>query len=181
MKKNNILKMTSAAVFAAVIFAVTAFVSIKLPLFSEGYFNLGDCFIIIAALSLGPLWGGLAGGIGAALADLMLGYVVYSPATFVIKFLMAVAAYYVFTGIKKTGLKYETAAAAAAAVVAELVMISGYFLFEMPMYGFAVAVADIAGNATQGVCNFIAGTVIYGVLSKTGVIRKLFGKKEISQ
>ncbi len=175
MKKQNVFKMCCAALFAAVI--CVCIVAIPIPLPGNGYFNLGDCFIIVASLCIGPLWGGLAGAVGAGLSDLFLGYTYYAPATFVIKWLMSVAAYFVFKAILKSGFKFRTVATVAAAAVAELIMVGGYFLFEIPLYGIAVAVADVIGNATQGVCGIIAGSLVYTILSETGVVKRLFEKK----
>ena len=173
MRNKNVFKMCCAAVFAALIFVSIYAVPIPLP--GNGYFNLGDCFIIVAALCIGPLWGGLAGAVGAGLSDLLLGYTYYAPATFIIKWLMAVAAYFIFTGILKTGFKFRIIAVVISAFVAELIMVAGYFVFEIPLYGIGVAVADIAGNAIQGACGMAAGSLLYSILMETGAVKKLFG------
>lgn len=173
MQKSNVFKMCCAAVFAALI--CVSIYAVPIPLAGNGYFNLGDCFIIVAALSIGPLWGGIAGAVGAGLSDLLLGYTYYAPASFVIKWLMAVVSYYIFKAILKTGFKFKVVAVVVAAFAAELVMTVGYFVFEIPLYGIGTAVADIAGNAVQGVCGMVAGSLLYSILMKTGVVRKLFG------
>ncbi|MBC7130700.1 ECF transporter S component, partial [Candidatus Bathyarchaeota archaeon] len=51
----------------------------------KGYFNIGETMVYTAALLFGPLVGGVAGGFGSMLADLLLGYYQYAPATLVIK------------------------------------------------------------------------------------------------
>ena len=80
-------KIVASSLFAAITFISTMFFTIKLP---NGYANLGDCFIIIAACLMGAKYGAAASAIGASLADIMLGYQSYAPATFVIKALMAI-------------------------------------------------------------------------------------------
>ena len=52
--------------------AVATMLSIPVPGFRL-YFNFGEGIIYLAALLLGPVWGAAAGGIGAAMADLLLG------------------------------------------------------------------------------------------------------------
>ena len=52
---------------------------------STGFFNIGEAFVYIAALVGGPITGAISGGVGAALADLALGYGIYAPATLVLK------------------------------------------------------------------------------------------------
>jgi len=66
---------------------------IKIPSPLKGYINLGDGIVLIASWILPLPYGLIAAGLGSALADLFSGYVVYAPATFIIKALMAVVAY----------------------------------------------------------------------------------------
>ncbi|MBQ3550427.1 MAG: ECF transporter S component [Clostridia bacterium] len=172
MKKNKLFKLCCAAVFAAVICIFTFAFPVPLP--NKGYFNFGDCFIIVAALCLGPLWGGVAAGVGAGLADLILGYTFYAPATFIIKWLMAVCCYFVFKAFLKINKRLDILGIALGAITAEIVMILGYFVFEIPLYGLGVAVADILGNAIQGVIGAVSGSALFGVLYKTGAVKKLF-------
>lgn len=172
MKEKKVYKIAMSALFAAIVCVATVVINIPLP--TGGYFNLGDCFIIVAALSIGPLWGGLAAGIGAGLSDLILGFAIYSPATFVIKFLMAVAVYYIAKGVRNTGFRFDILTVTAAAAVGEIIMIAGYFVYEIFLYGIGGAAADILGNAIQGVCGLVCGSLVYNVLNKTGAVKKLF-------
>ena len=172
MKKNKLFKLCCAAVFAAVICIFTFAFPVPLP--NKGYFNFGDCFIIVAARCLGPLWGGVAAGVGAGLADLILGYTFYAPATFIIKWLMAVCCYFVFKAFLKINKRLDILGIALGAITAEIVMILGYFVFEIPLYGLGVAVADILGNAIQGVIGAVSGSALFCVLYKTGAVKKLF-------
>ena len=172
VKNKAVYKISVSALFAALI--CVAVVVFQVPLPTGGYFNFGDCFIIVAALCIGPLWGGLAAGVGAGLSDLILGFAVYSPVTVVVKFLMAVVIFYIVKGVRKTGFKYDVVTVTAAAAAGEVVMIAGYFLFEIFYYGFAGAAADVLGNAIQGACGMVSGSLVFNILSKTGVTSKLF-------
>ncbi len=78
-----------SAVFTVLVFAATAVLAVYQP-FTGGYINLGESMIYLAALISGPVVAGLAGGVGAALADLALGYSIFAPGTLVIKFLEGV-------------------------------------------------------------------------------------------
>ncbi|MBO5913529.1 MAG: ECF transporter S component [Clostridia bacterium] len=172
MKKGKLFKVCCAAVFAALICIFTFAFPVPLP--NKGYFNFGDCFIIVAALCLGPVFGGLAAGIGAGLADLILGYTYYAPATFVIKWLMVVACWLIYKAFLKLNKKLGILGIIVGAIIAEIVMILGYFLFEIPLYGLGVAIADIIGNATQGAIGAVSGSLLFIVLEKTGAVKKLF-------
>ena len=58
------------------------FVSIPV---GPGFFNVGEIVIYTAAFLFGGVVGGLAGGVGAAAADVTLGYAVWAPITLVVK------------------------------------------------------------------------------------------------
>lgn len=80
---NRIREMSRTAVFAALVFVATMIIRIPIPA-TQGYFNVGDSMVYASALLFGPLVGGLAGGIGAGLADI-IGYPIFAPGTFIIK------------------------------------------------------------------------------------------------
>ncbi|MCQ2363884.1 MAG: ECF transporter S component, partial [Acidaminococcaceae bacterium] len=67
MQMTKTTRLILAALFAAVCCVATEFLKIPGPL---GYYHLGDGFCMLAGLILGPVWGGLAAGIGSALAGL---------------------------------------------------------------------------------------------------------------
>lgn len=71
----------SAVVGAAVAVATMA-ISIPVGL---GYLNFGEVVIYTAAFLFGGVVGGLGGGIGAAAADVVLGFAFYAPITLVAK------------------------------------------------------------------------------------------------
>lgn len=67
----------------AVMIALVAVVT-RLLVFpvGQGFFNFSDTAVYFVAFTFGPWIGFLAGGIGAALADLSLGYAAFAPLTF---------------------------------------------------------------------------------------------------
>ena len=171
-KPNKTRKLITAAVFAALIL-VTTLIKIPVPSMTEGYVNLGDCFVLLAGLLLGPLWGGLAAAVGSALSDLILGYPIYAPATFLIKWLMALTAFYLCRLLSKTKIPL-TLNSVISAVAGEAVMIGGYFLYELPLYG-AAAVASIFGNTVQAVFGAVAAVILYVIIRSNKQLRNLTG------
>ena len=77
------LKLTAAIIFAAMVCLVTLSFYVSVPA-TTGYFNLGETVIYIAALVFGPFVGAIAGGLGAAIADILL-MPVFAPGTLIIK------------------------------------------------------------------------------------------------
>jgi uncharacterized membrane protein len=72
------------AIFSALVCVATFAFTIYVP-HTRGFFNIGETMVYITALLFGPIVGGIAGGFGSMLADLILGYAHYAPATLVIK------------------------------------------------------------------------------------------------
>lgn len=79
-------KLTMAAMFAALCYVGFAVFKIDIPVGSEKTaFHLGNVFVVLGALFLGGLWGGMAGAVGLTIADLTSGYVTSAPKTFLLK------------------------------------------------------------------------------------------------
>ena len=149
-------KLVLAALFTALACVATMIIKIPSPL--KGYLNLGDCIVLLAGWLLSPVYGILAAGLGSALADLFSGYLVYAPATFLIKGLMALIAHYGFRLLHKklSALPSEIISG----VAAEMMMVLGYFVFEGFLYGFLPSAVNIPANGVQGVAGLLIGTVL---------------------
>lgn len=158
-------KIVVASLMAALTCVATMIIKIPSPL--EGYLNLGDCVVLVAGWILSPLYGFLAAGLGSALADLLSGYALYAPATFVIKGLMALAAFAVYKLLQKRVGKF--AARLIGGVTAEVLMIAGYFVFEGFLYGFGPSVVNIPANGVQGVAGIIVGLLLIKVFEKANI------------
>lgn len=161
--KTKTQKIVMASMLAALCCVATMIIKIPSPL--KGYLNLGDCVVLLAGWLLSPSYGFVAAGIGSALADVLSGYVIYAPATFVIKGLMAVIAYFGFKMIhNKFG---NTPSRIISGVLAEIAMVFGYFVFEGFMYGFAPSVVNIPANSVQGVAGVIVGVILVKIFEKS--------------
>lgn len=154
-----------AALMAALACVATMIIKIPSPL--KGYLNLGDCIVLTAGWMLSPTYGFLAAGLGSALADVFSGYVTYAPATFIIKGLMALIAFYGFKLLnKKIG---KLPSRIISGIVAEIVMILGYFVFEGFLYGFIPSAVNIPANGVQGIAGLIIGVILIKVFEKSKI------------
>ena len=162
---TNTKKLVTAALFAAIACIATAVLVIPVPS-TGGYLNLGDAVVLLGAFALGPVWGAAAGGIGTAMADLLLGYAAYVPGTMVIKGLMALAAGWLFNKTLSFG---SVKAGVISGLVGELIMVGGYFLYEALFLGYGMAaIAAVPANSLQG----LLGIVIGAALAKAVLHRK---------
>ena len=162
---NATRNIVMAALLAALTCVATMLIKIPSPL--KGYVNLGDGIVLLCGWMLSPAYGFLAAGIGSGLADLFAGYAIYVPVTFAIKGLMAIIAHYGFVLFVKR--LRSIPARVLAGVLAEVVMVLGYYIFEGVLYGFAASVVNIPANAVQGVAGIILGTVLSKIFQKTNL------------
>lgn len=171
MRNEKTRKIVIAALFAALVYVATMIIKIPTP--TNGYINLGDCIVLLAGFFLGPIWGGAAAGIGSCLADLISGYMVYAPATLVIKALVAISAYAVFRAMGKSFF-----GSIIGGIIGETVMVLGYFAFEWAMLmagGSAPGAASIAAaagipmNLIQGAVGIVVSCALYfGIFKRLG-------------
>lgn len=155
-------KIVMAALLAALTCVATMIIRIPSPL--KGYLNLGDCIVLVAGWMLSPAYGFVAAGLGSALADVFAGYFIYAPATFIIKGVMALIAFYGFRLLhKKIG---NLPSRIISGVVAEVVMILGYLVFESFLYGFAPSLLNVPANGVQGIAGIIAGVVLIKIFER---------------
>jgi uncharacterized membrane protein len=166
MKMNKkTKKIVMAALIAALACVATMIIKIPSPL--KGYLNLGDCIVLVAGWMLSPAYGFLAAGLGSALADLFSGYVAYAPATFVIKGAMALVVFACMSLLQKqTG---KLASQIIGAVLAEIVMVMGYFVFEGFLYGFVPSAVNIPANAVQGCAGIVIGLLLVKLFEKANI------------
>ncbi len=90
---DRIKKLVFAGVFAAITYVVFTYLSIRIPTPGGGQVSvhLGNAFVVLGALLLGGLYGGVGGAIGLTLADLFdPAYIVEAPITFLIKLLIGI-------------------------------------------------------------------------------------------
>lgn len=138
MKKLNVQKLTLCGVMAALVFVMTYFPKIPVPV-TGGYVHLGDGAIFLSVLLLGPL-GIPAAAVGSMLSDLIGGYMVYVLLSF---------------------------------LLAEAVMVLGYFLLEWALYGVASAAAAIGPNVVQGIAGVLIGMLCLLITPRLERVAKL--------
>ena len=167
---NNLKKLILAALFAALSCVATMSIRIPTP-GTGGYIHPGDAIVILSGVILGPVWGFFAGGIGSALSDLIGGYFVYVPITFVIKGLVALVAGHLYQKIGKT--QKSRYVAVVLGGVADIILVAGgYFVCEYFIYGAGTA-ASIPANIIQGIGGLVISCILYPILISIPNVRQM--------
>ena len=165
--KTKTQKLVITALLASLCCVATMIIKIPSPL--KGYLNLGDCVVLLSGWLLSPLYAFFAAGLGSSLADVFSGYVTYAPATFIIKGLMALIAYYGFkTTVNRFG---NLPSRIISGFVAEVVMVAGYFVFEGFLYGFLPSMVNIPANAIQGVAGLVIGIILVKIFENNKILK----------
>ncbi len=164
----NSRTLTLNALSIALVAVATLAIRLPVPA-TQGYINLGDAFIFVTALLLGPRTGGLAGGFGSAMADLLGGYAHWAPFTLFIKGLEGILVGFLFQGKLESGKAVFWASGAAC--LGGIWMVCGYFLVETFLYGWAPALAAVGPNLIQAGGSLLVGVPIAIGLAKAGIGR----------
>lgn len=181
MNTTSTKKWVVAALFAALTCICTMIIKIPTP--TGGYIHPGDGMVLLCGIVLGPGMGALAAGIGSMLSDLFSGYMIWVPATFIIKALTAMVAALLFRKMNTNS--YATARVIIGGIVGEALMVFGYFLFEIGLNaasnggftsaaiagGIAYSAAGIPANIVQGVTGIVIACVLLPILSKIPDVR----------
>ena len=155
-------RIVITALMAAMVCVATMIIKIPSPM--KGYLNIGDCIVLLCGWLLAPGYGFVAAGLGSALADMFSGYITYAPATFLIKGVMALIAFACFKLMNKRLGRLPSQIIGA--VLAEIVMVLGYYVFEGFMYGFIPSAVNILANAVQGTAGLILGIILVKVFER---------------
>jgi uncharacterized membrane protein len=155
-KQKAVIQLSLMAVMSALVAAGTLIVRIPNPM--GGYFNVGDVMIFVTALTFNPLIGGVAGGLGSAIADI-IGFPIFTIPTLVIKGLEGLLASLISN-------KKKVYRDVLAVVVAGTEMVLGYFLVELYLWGIGGAWAEVPANIAQVAIGGIVGIPIALVLRR---------------
>ncbi len=175
MKQSNqmqqLFRVGVTVAFITLAFLGTTVIRIPIPA-SGGYFNLGDTFVMAAALLYGPLVGGAVGMVGPALAD-AVGFPQFILATGVVK---GIEGLLIGLLSRRNPSATRILLALAAGIV---VLVGGYYIFEahiypllaeqIPFFGVtdrAAALAEIVPNLLQGGLSAVIAFGIWKVFSR---------------
>jgi uncharacterized membrane protein len=151
-----------SAIMASLVCATTLLIQFPIPA-TQGFFNVGDAMVMVAAITFGPIVGFFAGGVGSSLADLIGGWYVWVPFTLVIKGLEGFLAGSIMVldeedhGVKKKVVAW---------IVAGSEMVVGYFLVQYYMYGLGAALTEMPFNILQMVVGGILGIPLSIVIAQ---------------
>lgn len=178
MASKKVLKMVITSVMMALVFVGTRLIQIGTP--TGGYIHLGDGFVFLSGMILGPLYGMVAGGIGSMLTDLLSGYSHYALISLIVKGLAALivgifAKVLLYRYIKdnKTYTLKKNLILIIGCVIGSIVIVAGYYIFECVVLelGVAVALLGVYTNMAQVFVGIIVAMLFSKVVNKMSILR----------
>lgn len=168
-ERSVVGQLTINAMFIALTLVFTAFLNIRLPIAGNGgLIHLGNIPLFIGAVIYGKKTGMIAGAFGMALFDIMSGWVIWAPFTFII---MGIIGFLIgkITESNKGFLNCSFAF-----LIAAILKVVGYYFTEVILYkNYITPLGSIAGNLIQ------IGVSAAIVLAVIGTLQRVL-KKEVT-
>jgi len=143
----GLFKLAFIVAFAVLIPTTTVMVQIPAPVLA-GYFNMQDAVVFIAALLFGPIVGGLSGGVGSAISDIIY-YPLFAPYTLVIR---GIEGWLVGRATRRTFRSDWIAC-----ILGGIEMLLGFLVVESYLFGVKVALERLPLNIFQVVAGVAIG------------------------
>jgi uncharacterized membrane protein len=161
----NTKRIALIALFSSVIMVSTFFINIPLTITGGGLFHLGNIFIFLIALTLGDKYS-LSGAIGLTLFDLLSGYAIWAPVTFIARFSMALLVAKI--GFRNSNYLTIILAQLSGAALATFL----YYIYEaLFISSFAAALLSAWVESIGMIISIVATTMLYPLVLKN--VKKL--------
>lgn len=169
-RSTHLIRLITAALMAALTFVVTKSVQIPIPFANIGYVHPGDSFVLLSGIILGPVYGGLAAGIGSMFADLMSPYAAYAIPTLIIKLLTAAVASCAYR-------YFRVRSVLICGGLGTIIVALGYFICDTFFTGsYATAAIGVPFNLVQSIVGTILAFLLLPLLRKVPQIKVMFDK-----
>ena len=141
MGYQNAFRLALVSVSVALILTITML--FRVPLLGDKmYFHFGSAFVFTVALLMGPVYGAAVGAVGASLADMVLGALIWAPFSFVIH---GAAGYFVGRIARGDGSNRDRRALALGSVM----IVLAYAVAAAFLYGVAAVPIQVVGDVIQ--------------------------------
>ena len=164
--------LVETGLLIAMVFVSTMFINIRLPVsINGGLIHMGNVALFLSAMLFGKNKGAMAGAFGMGLFDILSGWAIWAPFTFIVRGVMG----YIIGSISHmNGKAAENFMQNILAIlVGGIWMLIGYYITEVILYGNLFSpITSILGNITQLVFGCIALFVL-------PVLKKIVNSRDI--
>lgn len=162
---NRVKDIVITGLLIALVFIATTFINFRSPVSVGGLIHLGNTMLFMSAIVFGKNKGAIAGAFGMGLFDVMSGWMIWAPFTFVVRGVMGYIIGYIANtkGRNGTSLFWNMVAI----IIAGMWMLIGYYATEVILYGhYLLPIKSIPGNIVQIVIGIIVGLPLTSVIKR---------------
>ena len=166
-KKTFDLIITSMLI--SLVFIATFFINIRLPIAANGgLVHLGSAMLFIVSILFGPKKGAMAGAFGMAIFDLVSGWTLWAPFTFIARGLQGYIVGKIAWSNQRNG---RSSLFNTLAIVSSIpFMLLGYYICERILYNsWVIPFASIPGNLVQNSVGLVIALPVCIALRKLPV------------
>ncbi|KMT20987.1 ECF transporter S component [Clostridium cylindrosporum] len=175
-KKISVKSLVFTALAVALVTVCTMVIQIPVPS-TGGFINFGDIMIFSVAIALGKRKGAVAGGVGSCLADILTGYAIFAPGTFIIKGIEGFLCGLIYEKLNKK--VNNVVSVAISCIIAGAFMVCGYFIYESIIFSVESAIGSVIGNLIQAGVSAVVAIPISLALQKA--TKNIVVKNEVEE
>ena len=159
------------AMLVALVFVSTLFLNIRLPIAANGgLVHLGTAMLFITSILFGPKKGAIAGAIGMGLFDIVSGWTLWAPFTFIARGLQGYVVGQIAWSLRRKG--NSMTFNIIATLVSIPVMLAGYYVCEAVLFSsWIIPAASIPGNLVQNFVGIAVAIPVCAFLKKTPIFK----------
>lgn len=169
---NKTFQTILSAMLIALVFISTLFLNIRLPIAANGgLVHLGSAMLFIISIVFGPKKGAIAGAFGMGLFDLVSGWTLWAPFTFIARGLQGYVVGKIAWSFNKQG--DSLAINCFAILISVPVMLTGYYICEAILFkSWIIPASSIPGNIVQNTVGLIIAIPVCTVLKKLSILNE---------
>lgn len=159
--------MVITSILIGLVFIFTKFINIRIPIsINGGLIHMGNVMLFVTAICFGKKKGAIAGSFGMAIFDLVSGWVIWAPFTFLVRGIMGYIVGRISEKREGKSILYNILGI----TIAGIWMIIGYYFTEVILYGnFIAPITSIPGNLTQIIIGGVLGIPLAVMIKKSNV------------
>ena len=178
MYENSIKGYSEFALMAALSYVSFTYLKIPIPTISGDMtaLHIGNAFVVIAAILLGGVYGGIAGSLGMTIADILDPvYITSAPKTFILKLCIGLIAGFVAHKIAHITENHDTKYIMKWTAISSICGLGFNVIFD-PIVGYLykVYILGVQADAAKIMATWAAGTTLINAIVSTVLIVILY-------
>ena len=175
-KNSTVFKLVATALMAALSYVSFTYLKIPIPTISGDMtaLHIGNACVVIAAILLGGVYGGIAGSLGMTIADILDPvYITSAPKTFILKLCIGLIAGFVAHKIAHITENHDTKYIMKWTAISS---ICGFNVIFDPIVGYLykVYILGVQADAAKIMATWAAGTTLINAIVSTVLIVILY-------